>query len=63
MENNAFFQKIDWVLVQKEVNKRLKSNYERHYLQAVYRGNLFSSVIKETLDELLPPYRRTRKAA
>lgn len=63
MKTDFFIQQINWAAVKKEVNKRFKSDYERHYLQAIYRGNLFSSKIKNVLDELLPSYRKMKKAA
>jgi hypothetical protein len=58
-----FFTKIDWKLVKKEINRRLNTDYDSHYLQATYRGKLFSSKIKENLDEILPPFQKRNKAA
>ena len=64
MEKNRFLnQTINWKQVQDEINKRLDSKYNRDYIMHIYHGVFKSARIKEILDEILPPYRKMKKAA
>lgn len=44
---------VQWKEVTDEVNRRLKSDYSRNYIQNVYHDNLRSEKIKQELDDIL----------